>query len=208
MCYLPYLLMLSSLTPSLPMSSHIMLSFITPSLLTPSSKCRPSPGLKTITDRIEIVVIEASGTPRTYDSPRPSGGTLQISQSSNWSKTSDVWKSSQPITDARESCFTVIKNIRAIKDVTVTKVLLAVETPFSYGLGQIWFWSKINILVLQFWIRSTVYNTVKGIVQRILSGVETRLILIHAGKLEADPLFFLNFKGTPSQQEHKTFSAA
>jgi hypothetical protein len=63
--------------------------------------------------------------------------------------------------------------------------------------------SKINILLLQFWIRSTVYNTVKGIVQQILSGVETRLIFIHAGELEADPLFFLNLKGTPSQQEQK-----
>jgi hypothetical protein len=28
--------------------------------------------------------------------------------------------------------------------------------------------------------------------------------IIRAGKLEARPFFFLNFKGTPSQQEHKT----
>jgi hypothetical protein len=28
--------------------------------------------------------------------------------------------------------------------------------------------------------------------------------IIHAGKLEACPFFFLNFKGTPSQEEHKT----
>jgi hypothetical protein len=28
--------------------------------------------------------------------------------------------------------------------------------------------------------------------------------IIHAGKLEASPFFFLNFKGTPSQEEHKT----
>jgi hypothetical protein len=28
--------------------------------------------------------------------------------------------------------------------------------------------------------------------------------LIHAGELEAHPFFFLNFKGIPSQQKHKT----
>jgi hypothetical protein len=28
--------------------------------------------------------------------------------------------------------------------------------------------------------------------------------IIRAGKLEACPFFFLNFKGTPSQEEHKT----
>jgi hypothetical protein len=28
--------------------------------------------------------------------------------------------------------------------------------------------------------------------------------IISAGKLEARPFFFLNFKGTPSQEEHKT----
>jgi hypothetical protein len=28
--------------------------------------------------------------------------------------------------------------------------------------------------------------------------------IIHAGKLEARPFFFLNFKGTTSQEEHKT----
>jgi hypothetical protein len=37
---------------------------------------------------------------------------------------------------------------------------------------------------------------VKGIVRRILRGVNT--------KLEARPFFFLNFKGIPSQEEHKT----
>jgi hypothetical protein len=28
--------------------------------------------------------------------------------------------------------------------------------------------------------------------------------MIRAGKLEARPFFFLNLKGTPSQEEHKT----
>jgi hypothetical protein len=27
---------------------------------------------------------------------------------------------------------------------------------------------------------------------------------IHAGEMDACPFFFLNFKGTPSQEEHKT----
>jgi hypothetical protein len=49
---------------------------------------------------------------------------------------------------------------------------------------------------------------IKGIVQRILSGVDTMLQIIRAGKLEARPFFFLNFKGTPSQEEQKTISAA
>jgi hypothetical protein len=43
----------------------------------------------------------------------------------------------------------------------------------------------------------------KGIAQRILSGS----ILCSnnpCGKLEARLFFFLNFKGTPSQEEHKT----
>ncbi len=46
----------------------------------------------------------------------------------------------------------------------------------------------------------------KGIVQRILTGVDSRYYaqIIHAGKLEARPFFFLNFKRTPSQEEHKT----
>jgi hypothetical protein len=32
--------------------------------------------------------------------------------------------------------------------------------------------------------------------------------VIHAGKLEARLFFFLNFKGTPLQEAHKTISAA
>ncbi len=44
---------------------------------------------------------------------------------------------------------------------------------------------------------------VKGIVQRILRGVDTKLIIC-TGKLEARLFFFLIFKGTPSQEEHKT----
>jgi hypothetical protein len=43
---------------------------------------------------------------------------------------------------------------------------------------------------------------VKGIVQRILRGVNTKKI--RPRKLEARPFFFLNFKGTPSQEGHKT----
>jgi hypothetical protein len=45
---------------------------------------------------------------------------------------------------------------------------------------------------------------VKGIVQRILSGVNTMLKIIRASKLEARLVFFLNFKGSPSQEEQKT----
>jgi hypothetical protein len=32
--------------------------------------------------------------------------------------------------------------------------------------------------------------------------------IIRAGKLEASPFFFSNFKGKPSQKEQKPFSAA
>jgi hypothetical protein len=46
-------------------------------------------------------------------------------------------------------------------------------------------------------------HQLKGIVQRILRGRYYAQI-IHAGKLEARPFFFLNFKGTPSQEEQKT----
>jgi hypothetical protein len=42
----------------------------------------------------------------------------------------------------------------------------------------------------------------KGIVQRILRGVNNQII--RPRKLEARPFFFLNFKETPSQEEHKT----
>ncbi len=52
------------------------------------------------------------------------------------------------------------------------------------------------------------YDAVKGIVQRILRGVNTRvntkLKKIRPRKLETRPIFYLNFKGTPSQEEHKT----
>jgi hypothetical protein len=50
----------------------------------------------------------------------------------------------------------------------------------------------------------------KGIVQRILRGFNTKLKKIRPRKLEARPFFFLNFKGTPSKEEHKIkpFSAA
>ncbi len=44
----------------------------------------------------------------------------------------------------------------------------------------------------------------KSIVQRILRGVKNKLKKICAGKLEARPFFFLNFKGTPSQEKQKT----
>jgi hypothetical protein len=44
----------------------------------------------------------------------------------------------------------------------------------------------------------------KGIVQRILRGVNTELKKIRPHKLEARPFFFLNFKGTLSQEKHKT----
>jgi hypothetical protein len=44
----------------------------------------------------------------------------------------------------------------------------------------------------------------KGIGQRILRGVNTKLNKIRPRKLEARPFFFLNFKGTPSKEEHKT----
>ncbi len=40
------------------------------------------------------------------------------------------------------------------------------------------------------------FVTFKGIVQRIY--------LIGAGEMEDRPFFFLNFKGTPSQEEHIT----
>jgi hypothetical protein len=46
---------------------------------------------------------------------------------------------------------------------------------------------------------------VKGIVQRILRGVNIQLkqsVLVNY--VEARPFFFLNFKGTLSQEEHKT----
>jgi hypothetical protein len=46
-------------------------------------------------------------------------------------------------------------------------------------------------------------NNVKGIVQRILRGSILGSI-IRAGKLEARQFFFLNFKGTPSQEQRKT----
>ncbi len=49
---------------------------------------------------------------------------------------------------------------------------------------------------------------IKSIVQRIPSGIDTRLQIIRAGKLEARLFFFLNYKGTPSQEEQKTISAA
>jgi hypothetical protein len=46
---------------------------------------------------------------------------------------------------------------------------------------------------------------IKGTVQRILTGVNTTYAqIIRAGKLEARPFFFSNFKGTPAQEEHKT----
>jgi hypothetical protein len=41
-------------------------------------------------------------------------------------------------------------------------------------------------------------------VQRIPRGVESRLLTIGTAKLEAWQIFVLNFKGTPSQEEHKT----
>jgi hypothetical protein len=44
---------------------------------------------------------------------------------------------------------------------------------------------------------------IKGTVQQILSGVEYYAQIIRAGKLEARLFFFLNFKGTPSQEEQK-----
>ncbi len=45
----------------------------------------------------------------------------------------------------------------------------------------------------------------KDIVQRILRGVNTTLkYVFHPRKLEAQPFFVFNFKGTPSQEEHKT----
>ncbi len=47
-------------------------------------------------------------------------------------------------------------------------------------------------------------HDLKGIVQRILRGVNTKLKIICAGKLEARLFFFFNFKETPSQEEHKT----
>jgi hypothetical protein len=40
----------------------------------------------------------------------------------------------------------------------------------------------------------------KGSVQRILTEAQ----IIRLGKLEARQVFFLNFKGTPSQEEHNT----
>ncbi len=52
---------------------------------------------------------------------------------------------------------------------------------------------------------SSVKNIFKGIVQRIIRGVKNKLkYVICAGKLEAHPFFFLNFKGTPSQEVQKT----
>jgi hypothetical protein len=51
-------------------------------------------------------------------------------------------------------------------------------------------------------------EVLKGIVQRIPRGVNTKLkYIICACKLEAHLFFFLNFKGTPSQEEHKTISS-
>jgi hypothetical protein len=48
-------------------------------------------------------------------------------------------------------------------------------------------------------------NAFKGSVQRILRGVTTKLNQIfRPRKLEARPFLFLNFKGTPSQEEQKT----
>ncbi len=47
-------------------------------------------------------------------------------------------------------------------------------------------------------------SDIKGIVQRILRGVETRVIRSLLGELEAHPFFFLNFTGTPPQDEHNT----
>jgi hypothetical protein len=48
----------------------------------------------------------------------------------------------------------------------------------------------------------------KGIIQRILRGVNNNQIIC-AGKLETRLFFFLNFKGTASQEQNKTiFSAA
>jgi hypothetical protein len=44
---------------------------------------------------------------------------------------------------------------------------------------------------------------VKGIVQRILRG-SCLAHSIRASKMEAHTFFFLNFKGTPSQEEQKT----
>jgi hypothetical protein len=45
---------------------------------------------------------------------------------------------------------------------------------------------------------------VKGIVQQILRGVKTRLIQSVLLNWRPIPFFFLNFEGTPSQEEHKT----
>jgi hypothetical protein len=41
---------------------------------------------------------------------------------------------------------------------------------------------------------------IRGNVQRILRGAQYKAQMLRAGKLEARPFFFLNFKGTPSQE--------
>jgi hypothetical protein len=50
-----------------------------------------------------------------------------------------------------------------------------------------------------------------GLYLKVLSSEfeeESILCLNNPDKLEAGPFFFLNFKGTPSQELHKTISAA
>jgi hypothetical protein len=64
-------------------------------------------------------------------------------------------------------------------------------------------WTFTYLIFYQLVVPSRLF--LKGIVQRILTGVNTYYAqIIRAGKLEVRPLFFSNFKGTPSQKRHKT----
>ncbi len=47
-------------------------------------------------------------------------------------------------------------------------------------------------------------NSLKGIVQQILTGVESGSKDRYCYKLEVRQIFTLNFKGTPSREEQKT----
>jgi hypothetical protein len=48
--------------------------------------------------------------------------------------------------------------------------------------------------------QEALWNMVKGIVQRFIREAHS----MRASKLEAQPFFFLNLKGTTSQEEHET----